>query len=285
MLILLLVSFLSLVPDAATAVPLPNRPLGFVYNCSCDNAPIKLSLFLEMLCPYSERSDQMLRQVADYYGPERVQLTYHLFPLPYHIHSFSASKAVHIVDLETSGLKTFAFMTHMLTHRDQLSTGNTMNITTDTAIRRMATSAERYGVTFSRFMSLMSNSDVEHITRVGWKYACTRRVTGTPIHFINDIRRGESSWTLQQWKDVIDPLLNDSTVFSNRTMIPSKCVRPANRMCRHSNTPPEPPRPDQTSTNEPSVNRQTTTKPTGGSERNYLNYILLIMIPIVTLFK
>ncbi|KAK6184470.1 hypothetical protein SNE40_006938 [Patella caerulea] len=214
------------------SVPIPNRPLGFVYNCSCENAPIKLTVFMEVFCPDSRETHPHLLEVADYYGPQKLQLTYHMFPLPYHIRGFHGTKALYVVDLVTNGTKTFDFYNRLLQNLNLLSTTNTMNMTTDDSIDIMAGFAEDYGVPKSRFMSLMSNSDVEHITRVAWKYACTRGVAGTPIHFINDIAiDGGQEWTLDKWRSVIDPLLNDTTVFSNQRMIPTTCVRPANRAC------------------------------------------------------
>ncbi len=46
-------------------------------------------------------------------------------------------------------------------------------------------------------------------TRISWKYATTRGVSGTPTFFVNDINipDADSTWTLAQWQALIDPLL------------------------------------------------------------------------------
>lgn len=49
-------------------------------------------------------------------------------------------------------------------------------------------------------------------TRVSWKYATTRGVSGTPTFFVNDINvPADSTWTLAQWQALINPLLPESS--------------------------------------------------------------------------
>ena len=45
-------------------------------------------------------------------------------------------------------------------------------------------------------------------TRVAWKYACSRGVTGTPVFFVNGVPvAADAEWTVEQWVNVIDPLV------------------------------------------------------------------------------
>lgn len=59
-------------------------------------------------------------------------------------------------------------------------------------------------------------ADLNMNTRVSWKYATTRGVSGTPTFFVNDINvPADSTWTLQEWTALIDPLLAPSTSSKN----------------------------------------------------------------------
>ncbi|RLN50183.1 hypothetical protein BBJ28_00023988 [Nothophytophthora sp. Chile5] len=46
-------------------------------------------------------------------------------------------------------------------------------------------------------------------TRATWKYTCTRRIAGTPQYTLNGVpfEAADSSWELEDWLKVIDPLV------------------------------------------------------------------------------
>lgn len=72
-------------------------------------------------------------------------------------------------------------------------------------------------------------------TRVAWKYACSRGVTGTPIYFVNGmpVPQADASWTLAQWQRLIDPLVHvnrPTTVFDSLSFETLTDVRPTRPM-------------------------------------------------------
>ena len=58
------------------------------------------------------------------------------------------------------------------------------------------------------FLAGMNNGDIAFQTRVSWKYACSRGIVGTPTFLVNGVAiDADDSWTLAQWKALIDPIL------------------------------------------------------------------------------
>lgn len=73
--------FLSL---TSAQVPIPNKPLGFVYGNGSHDAPIHIDVFLDLACPDSKVAFPVMKQVAAAYGSQTVRIKFFIFPLPYH---------------------------------------------------------------------------------------------------------------------------------------------------------------------------------------------------------
>ena len=54
----------------------------------------------------------------------------------------------------------------------------------------------------------MADDNINEATRVSWKFACSKTVLGTPTFFVNGVQvNGDPSWTLADWRSMLDPLL------------------------------------------------------------------------------
>ena len=73
-------------------IPIPKREVGFVYGSGQASASVHLDFYIDLICPDSKVSLPTMLKVADFYGPDSLQLTTHLFPLPYHRVGFYAAK-------------------------------------------------------------------------------------------------------------------------------------------------------------------------------------------------
>ena len=80
------------VPGVGGQVPIPSREVGFVYKNGAADAPIKLDIYIDLICPDSQEALPHVLEVANYYGPDNLRLRTHLFPLPYHRNGFYAAK-------------------------------------------------------------------------------------------------------------------------------------------------------------------------------------------------
>ncbi|KAL5015694.1 hypothetical protein ScPMuIL_005283 [Solemya velum] len=192
-------------------VPIPKRPLGFVYGHGDPADPVLLKAYIDPMCPDCKVAFPTLLQVADHYGPSRVRLTVHLFPLPYHRVAFLASKGTHIIDKATQRNKTYDWLTAMFNNQSSFSNDATSDMTENQVIQKLSTFAEALGVDATHFIKMMSDRDLELDTRLGWKYTCTRGIAWTPGYMLNDVLvNADPTWTVSDWESVIDPLLSGS---------------------------------------------------------------------------
>ena len=88
----LLLNTTTLIAVVNSQIPLPKRPLGFVYKGGEPSAPIHLTAFVDLTCPDSQQAWPTVKKVADMYGPTTIQFTVQLFPLPYHTNAFIAAQ-------------------------------------------------------------------------------------------------------------------------------------------------------------------------------------------------
>ena len=84
---------ISMYDVSQCSIPIPQRQPGFVYKegKQCHSGTIYMEAFLDLTCPDSKAAFAILKNVADYYGPDKLQLTVVMFPLPFHPHAFWAS--------------------------------------------------------------------------------------------------------------------------------------------------------------------------------------------------
>ncbi|XP_041378443.1 uncharacterized protein LOC121390643 [Gigantopelta aegis] len=192
----------------ASYMPIPKREVGFVYRGGSATAPVHLDVYLDLACPDSKDAFPTLVQVADHYGAGVLQLTSHIFPLPYHRTSFNSAKGAHIVNNLADLNTTYDWIKLVFDNYDSLTTKATFKMSDEQVIDMLAKIASKLGISESKFKKLYSDESVEQNTRVAWKYGCTRGVSGTPTFMLNDVVvDADPSWTLKQWQKLIDPLL------------------------------------------------------------------------------
>ena len=70
------------------------------------------------------------------------------------------------------------------------------------------TAAAQTGVSAAAVLAGLQDGNLNEATRISWKYACSRYVTGTPSFFLNELPLFDQGdgFTLAQWTALIDPL-------------------------------------------------------------------------------
>lgn len=76
-------------------IPIPKKPLGYVFNNGKESAPIHLEIYADLTCPDCQQCWPIVKQLADFYGPEKLRLVVQTFALPYHTNSFIAAQVVY----------------------------------------------------------------------------------------------------------------------------------------------------------------------------------------------
>lgn len=71
---------------------IPNKPLGYVYNNGKATAPIHLEIYADLTCPDCQQAWPVLKQVAEFYGPEKLRVVFQTFPLAFHNNAFIAAQ-------------------------------------------------------------------------------------------------------------------------------------------------------------------------------------------------
>lgn len=195
-------------------LPIPKRMVGYVYNNVSSDAPIHLDIHMGPLCPDSAGAFPVAKEVAVHYGAN-LRLTLHMFPLPYHHQAYLTAIGAHVIDKVTSKKMTYDWIQAIYADLDPLGNAATMNMTGNEVISLLATYAQKCcSVAPGVFTSTMAEQELESETRTAWKYSCSRSVSGTPTYFLNDVPiEADPAWTLNEWKQVIDPLLNGAQVM------------------------------------------------------------------------
>ncbi|XP_067933416.1 uncharacterized protein [Watersipora subatra] len=199
-------------------VPIPHRPLGFVYKNASHAAPIHLDVFFDLACPDSKMAFPVMKQLADMYGDKTIKLKMLVFPLPYHRNAHFAAKAtqaayVNPLNGQSPDDAAVAWIQTAFTHQMKWSDSMTAQLNYDQTQSLIASYSEALGYDAVAFKKLMSSMTSDQNARVMWKYGCTRGVAGTPWFFVNGVYVGaDGSWTVTQWKQVIDALLQGRNV-------------------------------------------------------------------------
>ncbi|KAK6184472.1 hypothetical protein SNE40_006940 [Patella caerulea] len=192
-------------------IPIPSREVGYVYKNGSDSAPVHLDVFIDLICPDSKQALPTLLQVAEMYGPTQLQLTAHIFPLPYHRNSFYATKGAHAVAALTKDNMTFDWFNLVYKNMPVLVNSATNQFSEDHMKDVFSSLAGSMGLVPATFEPMLDDPNIEEDARVAWKYGCTRGVAATPTFFVNDVMVGATpTWTAAQWKQLIDPILNPS---------------------------------------------------------------------------
>ncbi|XP_046366371.2 uncharacterized protein LOC124142132 [Haliotis rufescens] len=202
--------FLSLLVTAAAQLWIPKDEPGFVYKGSNADAPVKMDVFLNLLCSDSRIIYEPLLQLADHYGQNSVQLRVHMFPLPYFTYSFYAGKGAFVFE-HLTGRSPFDWFSAVFERKDNFVNSATINETTADVISKFADIASSMGMERGVFSQLMLTYNTqEKDARVAWKYGASRGIHSTPMVLVNrvlvQVSRPESL-ALEDWRAIVDQLL------------------------------------------------------------------------------
>lgn len=207
-------------------IPIPKTRLGYVYNGGSNDAPISLDIHMGPLCPDSRDALPAAKQVATHYGPKTLRLTLHMFPLPYHHHSFYTAIGAKAVLKLSSVVSAYQYFDLVYNNLAMLSNDATVNMSTTQVLGLLAGFASQVGIERQQFLATMAMPELDSECRGAWKYSCSRAVFGTPTFFLNDVTvAADPTWTLDDWKQVIDPLLFPEEAVRDNKTCPAKTVR------------------------------------------------------------
>ncbi|XP_058225506.1 uncharacterized protein LOC131334490 isoform X1 [Rhododendron vialii] len=201
--------------NAQALIP-PARIDGFVYKNRLPTGmdSIIIEAFLDPVCPDSRDSWPPLKRAIDYYGSS-VSLVVHPFALPYHDNAFVSSRALHIAN-KLNASATYDLLELFFKRQEVFYSQATFNMSKATIVSQivnLATTA--VGNSYqSAVASGFTDRKTDLMTRVSFKYGCSRGVFGAPFFFVNGfaLPDGDSTMDYAKWRSIIDPLLKEQAM-------------------------------------------------------------------------
>mmetsp|Transcript_608 Transcript_608/g.2216 ORF Transcript_608/g.2216 Transcript_608/m.2216 type:complete len:271 (-) Transcript_608:160-972(-) len=195
---------------------------GFLFTGS-HSSEIQLEVFFDLMCPVCKVAWPTLKQVMNYYGEEQLAVTMHTFPLPYHHNAFFAAQgAQYLGQNNTRGEvnRIVQQYTELIFQNQEMFDDASTDMLSAAEVKSMFGSLvqQNMGVPSAPFVDALSHgAPADQATRTSWKFACGgRSVSGTPSYMVNGVTvAAESTWTLQQWQSLLNPLLNDQRIGGN----------------------------------------------------------------------
>ncbi|KAG1712107.1 hypothetical protein DVH05_009346 [Phytophthora capsici] len=198
-------------------VPIPGEPPGFTIGRGSGAAKVQLETYIDLLCPYSKAAYDGVKALANHYDTDELRVKAVLFPLPFHQHGFTAAESVFTI---TSALGDDHFTPWLeVLYENQERFWNkatkdlsAVQVTNELKVLAKKTFPSLTEKQWEKGMTGFGGTEADQETRVTWKYACTRTVTGTPQYTLNGVpfEDADSSWKLNDWVKVIDPLVKRS---------------------------------------------------------------------------
>lgn len=209
--------FASLFSIVTSQVPIPKRKLGYIFGEVKGLTPVNVDVFLGPVCPDSKEVFPTLLQLANHYGPDVLTLRMHMFPLPYHRNSFLVAMGAQVVNrMISSAQGVYNWTGSVYDKIETLSNTATKSMSEIQIISMLGDIAAGLGIQKSVFVQKMADPLVDEDARVEWKYTCTRGISGTPMFTINDvIVAADASWSLEDWRKVIDPLVSNNSSYQS----------------------------------------------------------------------
>eukprot|EP01087_Luapelamoeba_hula_P010887 TRINITY_DN2905_c0_g1_i2.p1 TRINITY_DN2905_c0_g1~~TRINITY_DN2905_c0_g1_i2.p1 ORF type:complete len:167 (-),score=28.93 TRINITY_DN2905_c0_g1_i2:68-568(-) len=165
-------------------------------------------MFLDLHCPFSKKAYDRMKEVIAHYGEERVQFTMINWIQPWHPQAtwlHQASIAAGLCEERAFWRVTDFFYAHQEEYRDEPMA----DVSRNQFFGKLKSIAQELSVDAEQFEKQFNGADV--IQHIKWqqKYGRQNGIHASPTVMINGLVAGQvsSSWTLDQWKELLDPLV------------------------------------------------------------------------------
>lgn len=188
-------------------IPIPNRPSGIKFGPA--SAPINIELFIDITCPSCAAEYNIIKRVLAAY-PTEINVNFHFFELPSHTWSYLLTRTIFAVAKENDDFAK-QMMDGLLGNYDQSQFyALALMEYGEEKVYELAKqyAIEKTGIDRDTFDVNYDDSSVIKNTRIEFKYSLIRNLKGTPTVYINGVESTLGGYTFDEWKDIIDSLLN-----------------------------------------------------------------------------
>ena len=184
------------------------------------------------MCPVCRGAYPVLKQLSKVYEPNEFRLVFHVFPLPYHTNAYSVNQAAIFLTKHFGESAFQPWMEVVFTNQERFGNKVTAHQGQREVIETLRKLAQHTFPSlsteeWSKGMSGSGGTFADTATRTAWKYACSRRITGTPSFLLNGVGGVEAS-TLADWRKIIDPMVKKNNNLHGNTKNGTLAVEQAN---------------------------------------------------------
>lgn len=178
--------------------PIPSKPEGFVLGPS--NATVVLDVFYDHLC--SDSRDSYPGLYAYWKANQSwLQLRIHILALPYHYLAFEVAQAGKYIE-QNYPSKFIAFLEYIYANQSTYLSKAKSQVYADSLATLAKDTSAATGVSQDEIAKALASSDYNWATRVSWKFATSRGISGTPQYLVNGVyapdasdNSSQSDWT------------------------------------------------------------------------------------------
>ncbi|KAF7139056.1 hypothetical protein RHSIM_Rhsim07G0249300 [Rhododendron simsii] len=178
------------------------------------------SIIIEAFLDPTSSPEQCYRNRPDKHGLTRIpdaHVIQSIFPSNccYHDNAFVSSRALHIVN-KLKASATYDLLELFFKRQEGFYSQATFNMSKATIVSQIVNLATTVvGNSYqSAVASGFTDRKTDLMTRVSFKYGCSRGVFGAPFFFVNGfaLADGDSTMDYAKWRSIIDPLLKEQAM-------------------------------------------------------------------------
>ena len=171
------------------STPIPSKKTGFIIGNI--RARSQLDIFLDPHCPASKDfyfllKDVLMTKVKDVPLIEQVTLVIHYQPLPYHQNAILSIKVLKYFEKNLREA-VLPFLERMFKTMDDYNSGSVSRSQAEVKIRLYEDATSVIGKVDPELGNVFRSIEFEVESRLAFKHAVSRGVTGAPFFFLNDV--------------------------------------------------------------------------------------------------
>lgn len=208
--VILIVLGLSLI-SATQLTPIPSKAEGLGFGNP--HANYTLDVYYDFLCSDSAADYPGLKEFVSE-NSDRLYVKVHIFALPYHLNSFYVAQVGKYIEVNYP--EKFQTYLEFMFANQKTYLVEAQNWDLPTIFQTLANDTNKaVGIDSNEVLKALQNSEYNWATRVSWKYACSRAVTGTPQYFVNDVLVPDASnfTSKQDWDQFFSNLLDGVAAY------------------------------------------------------------------------
>lgn len=190
-------------------LPIPKRPVG--YRKGHSDALVQIEVFVDIECPFSKKAWPTVTALSKNYQTEQVAITVYPVVLADHRQSWDVTKAAVLVAKDNPAtfwdMFTYLYDRQNLFSRDVFEQQTYLDLLNLLAEFVADFTGQQNQATW---VELLQDEAIAQEAKAPIRFSIIRGVWSAPTFFINgsEVDSLSSSSTLDNWDDVIQPLLN-----------------------------------------------------------------------------